>query len=58
MFKKHNFEIFLWNPNDPNLDLFKFLGKINLNVSELHKKMQQIKQITRLLIKLLRTLKK
>ena len=38
MFKKHNFKIFWCNPNDPNFDLFKFLGKINLNISELHKK--------------------
>ena len=38
MFKKHNFEIFWCNPNDPNFDLLKFLGKINLNISELHKK--------------------
>ena len=38
MFKKHNFEIFWCNPNDPNFDLFKFLGKTNLNISELHKK--------------------
>ena len=38
MFKKHNFEIFWCNPNDPNFDLFKFLGKINLNISELLKK--------------------
>ena len=29
MFKKHNFKIFRCNPNDPNFDLFKFLGEIN-----------------------------
>ena len=28
MFKKHNFKIFQCNPNDPNFDLFKFLGEI------------------------------
>ena len=38
MFKKHNFKIFWRNPNDPNFDLFKFLGEINLYISELHEK--------------------
>ena len=38
MFKKHNFKIFQCNPNDPNFDLFKFLGEINLYVSELQEK--------------------
>ena len=38
IFKKHNFEIFHCNPNDSNFDLFKFLGKINLCVSELHER--------------------
>ena len=27
MFKKHNFKTFRRNPNDPNFDLFKFIGK-------------------------------
>ena len=35
MFKKYNFKIFQCNPNDPNFDLFKFLGEINLYVSKL-----------------------
>ena len=35
MFKKDNFKIFLCNPNDPNFDLFKFLGEINLLISKL-----------------------
>ena len=35
MFKKHNFKIFRCNPNDPNFDLFKFLGEINLRISKL-----------------------
>ena len=35
MFKKHKFKIFWCNPNDPNLDIFKFLGKINLHISTL-----------------------
>ena len=38
MFKKHNFKIFRCNPNDPNFDLFKFLGEINLYVSELRER--------------------
>ena len=38
MFKKHNFKIFRCNPNDPNFDLFKFLGKINLHISKLCEK--------------------
>ena len=37
MFKKHNFKIFRCNPNDPNVDLFKFLCKINLYISKLCK---------------------
>ena len=35
MFKNHNFKIFWCNPNDPNFDLFKFLGEINLHISKL-----------------------
>ena len=35
MFKKHNFKIFLCNPNDSNFDLFKFLSEINLHISTL-----------------------
>ena len=38
MFKKHNFKFFWCNPNDPNFDLFKFLGEINFYVSELHER--------------------
>ena len=38
MFKKHNFKFFRCNPNDANFDLFKFLGEINLYVSELHER--------------------
>ena len=45
MFKKDNFKIFLCNPNDPNFDLFKFLGEINLDISKLHEKMKQIKRL-------------
>ena len=32
------FKIFQCNPNDPNFDLFKFLGEINLHISKLHEK--------------------
>ena len=35
MFKKHNFEIFWCNPNDPNFDLFEFLGGINFYILKL-----------------------
>ena len=38
MFKNHSFKIFWWNPNDPNFDLFKFVGKINLYISTLREK--------------------
>ena len=38
MFKKHNFKNFRCNPNDPNFDLFKFLGEINLYLSQLHER--------------------
>ena len=38
MYKKHNFKTFRCNPNDPNFDLFKFLGKINLHISKLREK--------------------
>ena len=35
MFKKHNFKIFWCNPNDPEFDLFKFLGETFLYISKL-----------------------
>ena len=35
MFKKNNCKIFRCNPNDPEFDLFKLLGKINLYISTL-----------------------
>ena len=37
MFKNHNFKIFQCNSNDPNFDLFKFLGEIILYISKLRK---------------------
>ena len=37
MFKKHNFKIFRFNLNDPEFDLFKFLGEIILYISKLCK---------------------
>ena len=36
VFKKHNFKIFWCNPNDPELELFKFFGEIILYISKLH----------------------
>ena len=41
--------------SDPNFDLFKFLGKINLHISKLREKIQQIKRIIKQLIKLMKT---
>ena len=38
MFWKYNFKIFRCNPNDPNFDLFKFVGKTNLHISKLCEK--------------------
>ena len=38
MFKKYNFKTFRCNPNDPNFNLFKFVGKINLYISKLRGK--------------------
>ena len=40
MFKKHNFKFFRCSPNDPNFDLFKFVGKIILYISKLREKKQ------------------
>ena len=38
MFKNHNFKIFWCNPNNPEFDLFKFLGEIILYISKLREK--------------------
>ena len=54
MFKRHNFKTLWFNPNDPNFDLVKFIGKINLYISKLREKKQQMMW----LIKLLMILKK
>ena len=43
IFKKHNFKTFRCNPNDPEFDLFTFLGEMNLYISKLREKKQQIK---------------
>ena len=48
MFKKHNFKIFRRNPNDPNFDLFKFLGEINLHISKLSLKNSANKLINKI----------
>ena len=34
MFKKHNLKTFRCDPKDPNFDLFKSVGKINLYISK------------------------
>ena len=54
MFKKHNFKISWCNPNNPEFNLFTFLGEISLYISKLRIKKQQLKW----LMKLLKTLKK
>ena len=38
MFKRHNFKTIKCNPNDPEFDINKFLGKINFYVTKLRKK--------------------
>ena len=38
IFKEHDFKIVCWNPNDPNFDLFKFLGEINLYLLKLRER--------------------
>ena len=35
MFKNHKFKMFRCNPNDPEFNLFKFLGEIILYISKL-----------------------
>ena len=51
MFKKHNFKIFWCNPNDPNFDLFKFLGEINLQISTLREENAENKGNNKAIIK-------
>ena len=48
MFKKHNFKIFRCNPNDPNFDLSKFLGKTNFHISKLCEKNASNKAINKI----------
>ena len=38
MFKKHNFQTFRYNSNDPNLHLFIFLSEINFHIPKLRGK--------------------
>ena len=47
MFKKRNFKIFRCNLNDPNFDLFKFLGEINLHISKLREEIAANKVINK-----------
>ena len=48
MFKKHNFKFFWCNSNDPNFDLFKFLGEINLYIWTLREKNPENKGINKI----------
>ena len=50
MFKSHNFKTFWCNPNDPNFDLFKFAGEINLHVSKLRKKKGRMNWLLKLFV--------
>ena len=45
MFKNNNFKIFRCNPNDPNFDLSKFVGKIYLYILKCSDKTKRIKTI-------------
>ena len=47
--KKNNFKIFQCNPNDPEFDLFKFLGEINLYISTLREENTANKAINKFL---------
>ena len=38
MFKKHNLKTFRCNPSDPDFDIFKFVGKINVHISKYARK--------------------
>ena len=52
MFKKHNFKIFWCNPNDPNFDLFKFLGEINLYILKLREQKAKNKVVNKVINKI------
>ena len=52
MFKKPNFKIFWCNPNDPNFNLFKFLGEINLYISKLRKQKAKNKAVNKVIHKI------
>ena len=58
MFKKHDFKIFRCNPNDPNFDLFKFLGEINLHISKLRKENDENKANNKVINKIAEDFKK
>ena len=51
MFKKRNFKFFRCNPNDPNFDLYKFLGEINLYISTLREENAENKGNNKAIIK-------
>ena len=48
MFKNHNFQTFKCNPNEPQFDLFKFVGEINLYISKLREKKATTKVINKI----------
>ena len=51
MFKKLNFKFFWCNPNDPNFDLYKFLGGTNLYISTLREENAENKGNNKAIIK-------
>ena len=53
MFKEHNFEIFRCNPNDPNFDLFKFLGEISLYILKLREEKAENKATNKVINKMM-----
>ena len=53
MFKKHNFKIFRCNPNDPNFDLFKFLGEISLYILKLREEKAENKATNKVINKMM-----
>ena len=48
MFKNHNFQTFQCNPNEPQFDLFRFVGEINLYISKLREKKATTKVINKI----------
>ena len=53
MFKSQNFKTFQCNPNDPNFDLFKFLGEINLYILKLREEKAENKATNKVINKMM-----